>query len=128
MVRSVTAQNPAEDLEHNSCNTANVSNEVHEEIYISRMGHLIYCHSEVDFSDKSFCSCRWVWKRVRIVENIVVKWVLQIFRNDPSVLPIKLVIPQSETKVTVDVVHIDRWEKDLVLTNGDILKCDEVDL
>ena len=128
VVRSVTSKNPAEDLEHNSCNTTNVSDEVHEEINISRMGHLIYCHSEVDFSDKSFCSCRWVWKRVRIVENIVVKWVLQIFRNDPSVLPIKLVIPQSETKVTVDVVHIDRWEKDLVLTNGDILKCDEVDL
>ena len=76
VVRSVTAQNPAEDLEHNSSNTTNVSNEVHEEIYISRMGHLIYCHSEVDFSDKSFCSCRWVWERVRTVENIVVKWVL----------------------------------------------------
>jgi hypothetical protein len=89
---------------------------------------LIYSHSEVELRDKPFCSSWWVWESIRAVENIIVKWVLKILRNDPPVLSIELVVSKSETVVTVDVVQIHCWDKDLVVTDGNVFECDEVNL
>ena len=38
------------------------------------------------------------------------------------------VVSKSETVVTVDVVQIYCWDKNLVVTDGNVFECDEVNL
>lgn len=61
-----------------------------------------------------------------IIKHVIKKWVLQIFRNDPAILPIKSVISKPISCICESVEQFNDRNKNFIVTDGHIFKCDKI--
>lgn len=126
---SIPTDNPSWNFYQKFTNTTKVTDEVHKEIYLSRMSNLVHCKPKIHLCDQILIIDGWTWKSVRVIESIIKEGIVHIDGKQPTVLPHEVIVSESITCITIlSISHGNTRDEDFIISNCHIIEGNEINL